>query len=415
MGVDRTRLERLLGGPDTAWLVDRLRRRVELGKPLDTAVTLSGATPAQREAAGRVLGRRPRPGSSLTISLPELDRVLRRSGVSPDGLQPAVAALHGPIVVRSVAAAEIEGRWVEVFAPLTDVAAAGRPELAAWYERLRRSGLVRRLAGAPEAARALLTDLATVVAAMPASGEQLARFAARVTSDAHALDDDRPLATLALGAARALRDLPAGNGAEWRREVWASVGLLRDELSTTVLTSGLPGDAVSFAGRALNAWQEAGQPVSLTLRQLVRDPPALRLGGVTVSVCEGPVVISAAADELGASCRPLVCTSGQPGTAAVHLLRLLSAAGARLRYHGDFDWGGVRIAGGLFRKFTMTPWRYDTAAYQAAVTAGFGRQLTGSPVDAPWDPQLASAMRAHNVRIDEELVLADLVGDLALP
>jgi hypothetical protein len=35
------------------------------------------------------------------------------------------------------------------------------------------------------------------------------------------------------------------------REVWAGVGLLRDELSTTVLALGLPGDAVSATGRGL--------------------------------------------------------------------------------------------------------------------------------------------------------------------
>jgi uncharacterized protein (TIGR02679 family) len=414
VGVDQARLERLLGGSETAWLVDRLRRRIELGEPIDTAVTLSGSTSAQREAAHRLLGRAPRAGANLTISLPALDDVLRRSGVSPDGLYAAVVALRGPVPVRSMAAAEVERRWTDAFAPLADVV-AGRPELATWYERLRRAGLVRRLAGTPVAAGPLLADLTAVVAALPAAGEQLARFAARVTSDSHALDDDRPLATLALGAARALRTMSAGNGAEWRREVWASVGLLRDELSTSVLTLGLPGDAVSPTGRALGAWRETGQPVCLTLRQLVRDPPALQLTGVTVSVCEGPVVVSAAADELGASCQPLVCTSGQPGTAAVHLLRLLTAVGARLRYHGDFDWGGVRIAAGLFRRFTMTPWRYDTAAYEAAVTVGRGGKLTGSPVDAPWDPRLTPTMRTADVRIYEELVLGDLIGDLAAP
>ena len=60
----------------------------------------------------------------------------------------------------------------------------------------------------------------------------------------------------------------------------------------------------------------------------------------------------------------------------------------RVRYHGDFDWGGLRIAGGLFGRFPMQPWRYDADAYQAAVAAGLGR-------------------------IEEELVLDDLIGDLA--
>ncbi|MGH8775189.1 MAG: TIGR02679 family protein [Jiangellaceae bacterium] len=412
MGIDQARLDRLLGGPETGWLVDRIRRRIELGEPLDITVTLSGSTPAQRDAAHRLLGRAPRAGSSLAISLPALDDVLRRSGVSPAGLGAAVVALRGPVVVRSAAAAQIERHWDDAFAPVAEVVAT-QPALAAWYERLRRSGLVRRLAGSPDATGPLLADLAAVVAVLPAGGEQLARFAARVTADAHALDDDRPLATLALGAARALGDLPAGTGAEWRREVWASVGLLRDELSATVLTLGLPGDAISATGRALRAWHEAGQPVALTLRQLVRDPPALALAGVTVSVCEGPVVVSTAADDLGTSCQPLVCTSGQPSAAAVHLLRILTREGATLRYHGDFDWGGLRIAGGLYRRFPMRPWRYDAAAYNTAVSARLGRHLTGPPVDATWDPALARAMQAASIRIEEELVLDELIGDLS--
>lgn len=412
MGIDHARLQRLLGGPDTAWLVDRVRRRIELGEPLDTNVTLTGSTPAQRAAAHRLLGRPLRPGSSLSVSLLELDRMLRRSGVSPDGLAPAVVALNGPIVVRSVAAAEQQSRWDDAFAPL-DSLAADRPELAEWCARLRRRGVVRRLAGSPEAAGPLLAKLGAVVGALPAGGEPLARFAARCTHDPHALDDDRPLATLALGAIRELRDLPAGTGAEWRRAAWASVGLWRDELSTTVLTLDLPGDPHSSTGRALGAWREASQPVVLTLRQLVRDPPDLQLAGVSVFVCEGPVVVSAAADELGGASQPLVCTGGQPSAAAVHLFTLLTAAGAELQYHGDFDWGGLRIAAGLFSRFPVHPWRYNTNAYQAAVTAGLGRKLTGQPANAPWDPQLPQAMLAAKTRIDEELVLDDLLRDLA--
>jgi uncharacterized protein (TIGR02679 family) len=412
VGVDQARLQRLLGGPDTAWLVDRVRRRIEFGQPLDTAVTLTGSTAGQRAAAHRLLGRPPRPGSSLAISLPEVDQVLRRSGVSPDGLASAVVALNGPIVVRSEAAAETNRRWNDAFAPLESLA-ADRPGLAAWCERLRRGGVVRRLAGTPEAAGRMLTDLTAVVAALPAGGEPLARFAARTTHDPHALDDDRPLATLALGAIRALRDLPAGAGAEWRRAAWASVGLWRDELSATVLTLGLPGDPHTSTGRALGSWREAGQPVVLTLRQLVRDPPAFRLADIPVFLCEGPVVVSAAADHLGTASRPLVCTSGQPSAAAVHLLGLLASAGAELRYHGDFDWGGLRIAAGLFGKFPIRPWRYDAGAYQTAITAGLGRQLTGRPVHATWDSRLTPAMTAGKTRIDEELVLDDLIGDLA--
>jgi hypothetical protein len=38
--------------------------------------------------------------------------------------------------------------------------------------------------------------------------------------------------------------------------------------------------------------------------------------------------------------------------------------------------------------------------------------LAGEPVDTPWDPELACAMRHRNVRIEEELTLDALLQDL---
>ncbi|MGH4018527.1 MAG: TIGR02679 family protein [Pseudonocardiaceae bacterium] len=416
MELSGDRLARLLGGEDLAWLLARARQRLERDQDLDGTVTLTGATPSQRSAAQRLLGRPPRPGAALSVSLPAVDEVLRRSGACPDGLAAAVVALTGPVTSRSVADAEQRHAWDRAFAPLFD---AAPPELHDWVEWLRGSGLVRRLAGDADAADPLLSDLAAVITALPADGEPLGAFAARITGDAHALDDDRPLATLALGAARTLAGLPVGTGAgvgagaQWRREVWAAVGVLRDELSTTVLTFGLPGDIDSATGRALSAWREAGQPVALTLRQLVRDPP--RLAVTEVWVCENPVVLAAAAQRLGTACAPLVCTSGQPGAAVMHLLRALAGAGTSLRHHGDYDWGGLRIGNVLHARLPVRPWRYDTAAYRAATRGGAGRSLTGPPVTASWDPELTGAMQRARRAVEEELLLDDLLEDLALP
>ncbi len=386
------RLARLLGGDELGWLVKRVRRKLERGEPLDGNVTLAAATPAQRQAVQRLLGRPPRPGSALGVSLPAVDRVLRDSGACPDGLAAAVLTLTGPLAE----VVDTESQWSAAFAPLTD------PRLADWTATLRANGLVKRLTGTPDAATPLLAELADIVRGLPTSGEPIGRYAARVTGDAHALDDDRPLATLALSAARALTGIPAGTGAEWLREVWASVGLLRDELSTTVLALGLSGDP------ALDRWREVGQPVSLTLRQLVRNPPALT--ATHIAVCENPVVLADAADRLGADCPPLICTSGQPGAAVMHLLRLAVSAGATLHYHGDFDWGGLRIGNVLHDRIPFTPWRFDTTAYLA--TGNLGRPLTGTPTTARWDPELADTMSRVGRRVEEELVLDVLLDDL---
>ncbi|MHA6804682.1 TIGR02679 family protein [Salinifilum ghardaiensis] len=414
MSVDHERLTRLLGGGDLAWLVQRARRRIERGQPLTTSVTLTGASSAQRAAVQRLLGRRPRPGTTLTVPLAAVDEVLRQSGACPGGLHAAVTALTGPVTVRSAAAEREERGWQRAFAPLRE-AVDGREELADWHEHLHSSGLVRRLTGTFEQAAPLLADLAAVISALPTPAEPLGHFAARITGSAHALDDNRPLSTLALGAARAMAELPDGSGAQWRREVWAAVGLLRDELSTTVLTLGLPGDATTATGQALTALRAAGQPAVLTLRQLVRDAPPWTVGGQQISVCENPVVVSAAAERLGPASAPLVCTSGQPGAAVMHLLRQLTSSAAPLRYHGDFDWGGLRIGNVMFDRLPVTPWRFDTAAYEAAVAEHSSHELAGKPAKADWDDELSARMQQVGQAVEEEHVLDDLIGDLPLP
>ncbi|MFE5585388.1 TIGR02679 family protein [Kitasatospora sp. NPDC056531] len=410
--MDVPRLQRLIGSPELTWLLDRARRRMEAGQPLEGTVTLNGAADAERAAVARLLGRAPRPGRSLSVSLEAIDQVLRASGASPDGLAAAIVALTGPVVPRQEAADRLARAWDSAFAPLASMV-ADRPELADWYASLNTTGLVRRLARSPEEATPLLAGLARLLPHLPVSPPRsLSTFAAEHAGGAHALDHG-PLATLTLDAVRALTGIPPGDGAQARRDTWAAAGLLLDELSSQVLVLNLPGDPATATGRALDALGAVGQPAVLTLRQLVRDTPRVLRGG-TAYVCENPAVVLAAADRLGPDCAPLVCLQGQPSTAALRLLKLYADAGWNLRYHGDFDWGGIRIASRLLAHVPWTPWRYTTADYRAAQDAhGDTAPLTGTPTEAAWDPELSAALRTAGRRIEEELVLDDLLADLA--
>ncbi|MBP0456477.1 TIGR02679 family protein [Streptomyces montanisoli] len=423
MSTDLPRLRRLLGGPDLAWLVDRVRRRLEAGQSLDSTVTRPGAGGAERAALGRLLGRAPRPGRSLSVPLAAVDTVLRDSGACTEGLAAAVVALTGPVTPRRDAAERLASAWQRAFAPLADTVSA-HPQFTHWHAELHATGLVRRLARTPEEAAPILATLARLLPHLPVSPPRsLSAFAAEYAEGAHALDHG-PLATLTLDAVRALTGAAPGSDAQSRRAAWAAAGLLLDELSSQVLTLNLPGDNHTATGRALSALGACAQPAVLTLRQLVRDPPRLCLPpipagqggprrGSTAYVCENPAVVLSAADGLGRDCAPLICLQGQPSTAALHLLRLCADAGWALRYHGDFDWGGLRIAGRLRAHVPWTPWRYTTADYLAAL-AGHpaSAPLTGPAADSPWDPPLAEAVRAAGRRIEEELVLDHLLLDL---
>lgn len=422
MGLpDDERLTRLLGDPELAWLMDRVRRRLELGLQLDTTVTLAGASVAQRQAVHRLLGRAPRRGRTLSVSLPALDALIRRSGACDGGLAAASSLLSGPLVTRAETERAVVGAWDRAFETLErTVGASPHPELSSWLSDVRASGRVKRLEPDPMSARLLLDRLARVVGALPVDGEPIGAFASRMAGGAHTLDDGEPLAKLALDAARAItgfRDREADESpAAWRRDIWLAVGLVRDRLSSLVLCGGLPGDGVSGTGRIMAVGAEGGQPVALTLRQLVADPPvwARHVRGLDVRVCENPVILEMATDRLGPSCPPLVCTSGQPGAAVVRLLTQLVKAGARLSHHGDFDWGGVRIGNVLHARLPIEPWRFDSSAYRQHVAAHPGPPLRGRPATARWDGSLSTAMLANGSSVEEESVAESLLMDLEI-
>jgi uncharacterized protein (TIGR02679 family) len=409
--VDLARLQRLLGGEEFRWLVERGRARLQRGLPLDGTVTLQGATGEQRRAVARLLGHPVGKGASLSVFLPVVESVLRGAGLAPD-LRAAVEALAGPVADRAAERSASERQWSAVLA-VADQAAQRRPALTPWAEWLRSTGLPRRLAGgAPERAQELVEQAVAVLDLLPARGQPLSVLAASGAGDGHLLDAGQPLATLVLRAAGLIGGVPPGDGAEWRRTVWASVGVLAGELTNPVLTLNLPGDPRTVTGRALALWTEAGQPVHLTARQLLRDPPDLStLQGRDVFVCENPSVVVEAANRLGTSSASLICANTHPGAAATVLLRQLGASGAWLRYHGDFDWPGITIANGITDRFGALPWRLDASAYRSAA-AEDGPPLRGRPVTATWDPTLTQAMLELGVKVEEERVLDDLLADL---
>ena len=79
-----------------------------------------------------------------------------------------------------------------------------------------------------------------------------------------------------------------------------------------------------------------------------------------------------------------------------------------MRYHGDFDWPGLRIGNFVMRNFGARPWRFQAADY----VPGEGRMLEGAVVTAEWDNALAPKMAEHGRALEEEARIETLVGDL---
>lgn len=393
-----SQIERLLGGPGLARLVDALARRIERGRPLSGLMEVTDAAPDEREAIAALFGRRPGSGPAARVDLDRLNVIVTTSGAA-ESLAAAVEQLRGPIVVRADRVDAERRAWASAFEPLHRLA-RDRAEYGAWVESVIARGSLRRATRTPDAAASLCERVAAVLAELPAHEEALQRLAGRVLGSAHALDAGTPESSLVLSALNNGRALDGGG--QQRRELWAAVGVALDELSSTVLVHCLP-----LPG-PLGELTRAGEPVVLTLRQLRSlEIPSL---GRPVFVCENQAVVDAAARELGPSGAPLVCVQGQPSLAADVLLGRLARDG--IRYHGDFDWGGVRIANRLHERFGFDPWRYRAADLESSGAVP-GSALAGGPVDAKWDRDLRPALTRRGTRLEEEQVLEGLLDDLA--
>ncbi|WP_329219639.1 TIGR02679 family protein [Streptomyces sp. NBC_01485] len=402
-----------LTGPRLRPLWQAVHDRLSSGRPV-SGVRLGPLDDDEREALADLLGMDRLPDQRPTVRLTRLEDAVAEAGGGT--VRDLVTQVIGPLGDRD---AERRRRDAERSALWSWLAShdtvRAEPALTDWTTYCRTQGLVD---GSVTRTRDLLSAALAVLAALPAEGEPLPVFAARVRhGDPHALDDGTRLSSLVLRALSTLYGTPVPDRSHARRELWSRAGVADDDLSTTVLAAGLRPSGEGTLSRLGRICSDAGHAVSLTLAQ-VRSPGEFGFPVRAVHITENPSVLALALRRFGPHCPPLVCTSGWPNSAAVRLLHLLAAAGATLHYHGDFDGEGIRIAAHVMHKTPAVPWRMTTHDYLTAVT---DTALTDTPqgpspgrlTEAPWDPTLTTAMAAHGRAVMEETVTDTLLDDLS--
>jgi uncharacterized protein (TIGR02679 family) len=414
----------LLLGEDYRPLWTVARKRLESnGLTLSgTPIRLTDLTHDQRAAICGLLGVSAAGDGAVAVRLTDLEAILRR-GAAQVGVLEMVENAGGPIVdrrkLRRLAATTTAASWERVAEhPTLDV----RDELRSWVAAVRRKGPATRLAGSPSAGAELVETVLRVMGRLPSPAITLAEFATECAGDAHALDRDQPLGKLTASALAHLHTDPlssdggsAGSPASAWRQAWACEGVVCDDVSVSCLVLNLPmrADGGAIAG-AIAAHAEIGEPIRLTLRQL--GSPSLAIDAPRpVYVCENPSIVAHAGQLLGPRSSPLICADGQPDSAVGALLELLIAQGCELRYHGDFDWGGIRIGNLVSRRYGAIPWRFGVDDYRAAAASG-GTRLPSPPLGllADWDDQLVSEMSTTRIAVHEEQVMAHLMRDLVI-
>jgi uncharacterized protein (TIGR02679 family) len=411
------RLQRLLGGDQLAALRKRLRRRFERApadRPIEH-IRIDGLTEQEHAALASLLGRPQRYANSLQIDIRLVDIALRRAGIA-SSLCRALEQLDGPIANLAAARLREEHLWSRVIAGCT------HRDLADFLRAPEGPRLLKRLAGEDSMVTDLCHRAADVLRRLPANGIARSQLAAEVLGNAHALDNGEPVATIVLAVWRRLARRPddnettdltddpqQGGASEQRiRAIWARAGVLVNELARPALFLNVP---VKTSGSDI---MYDGEPTYSSLRALLRSPRSWDVAGRKVYVCENPNLLAIAADHWGRNCAPLVCTEGMPAAAQQCLLSQLAESGARLLYHGDFDWPGLRIGNYVMREFGAEPWRFSVTDYIAAVRAvsNSGHPLRGKTAEAAWDMALASAMQAHRLAVAEEALAFSLLQDL---
>lgn len=402
------RLKRLLGRPELDRVVAAVRERVERGGA--ERISIAAPSEAERRAVDELLGRRATHGARLVVPLRMLEQVLIDAGIAAD-LPSALEAIGGPLRDRRGERERQAARWRALLAG--HGARAQALGLGDWLDGLAADGLLKRLAdGDAEAASRWLAQAMDVLERLPAGGIARSRLAAECLGDAHGLDAGRPVAAL-IRRALALRFVSECVDNDNEDVLWAEAGVLvGGGITSKVLVLNLAAKPFGPGGEIITAAKRSGEPIWLTLRQVLTSGIRWRADQGVVSVCENPSVVAEAASRLGSGCRPLVCTWGQPSSAVTQLLRQLRTAGIALRYHGDFDWPGLRIANGLIARFDAAPWRMGADDYAAAPA---GKPLTGDPVEAAWDARLGAVMQERRQVVEEELVLQWLLEDLGTP
>ncbi|MGM9974158.1 MAG: TIGR02679 domain-containing protein [Clostridiaceae bacterium] len=197
--------------------------------------------------------------------------------------------------------------------------------------------------------RTVILNLDRALAMMSFSEENympLPAFSALVTRDSHYFDGNNLGGKLLISALSYLKGLDRCYTAEKISELLFSCGIVRDEVSNFVITSGLIifNDKEELEG--YKWFRRERQPLILSLYNLKAID---RVRGIKnkVFIFENPAVFYELLIRNNKDFPSLICISGQPNLAVLSLLDKLAKQGSHLYYSGDFDPEGLQIADNL--------------------------------------------------------------------
>lgn len=244
----------------------------------------------------------------------------------------------------------------------------------------------------------------------------LAVFAAEISGNPHYFDQGTTAGWLLMHAVcyREKTELPE-NAHQWRERL-EQAGILPDSISSMVHAYGLRLRTEQGWHPAYEIFCQRKEPYVLTMENL-KGITGAQAAGDRVYVVENEMVFSYLLDSLKDLDCTLLCTSGQPRSAAQVLIPQILAGGAVICYSGDLDPDGIRIADRLWQRFGdgIRIWRMSPEDYERSLSGekiGETGRAKLAHMGHPVLKKTAERMLERQMAGYQENILKELVEDI---
>ena len=443
--------------PEYRRIFKEMRKKWESLGRTSGRVTMAEARSEERKALERFLGRAMEQ-EGITFSLSEFEKALGETRYGQVSLKELLEEYFGePMVGNQERRQQKKNReakfWEELECEIRGTEGNGqlgeegagedkaadkavRGEIVSWIREMREQksqgyGVVmKEYQKSPESAKERIREIVRclkICRSLPGQegakgyrwkGVRLAVLAAETTGNPHALDRQTAVGTL-LSYVLCRRDGSSfpENARQWK-ELYERNGILVDQLSSTVAAFGIHLMTAEGPHPAYEGYWERQEPCIISLANLAHARGAFG-ESEKIYIVENEMVFSELAEQLSDHPVTLLCTSGQPRTAAYRLMELLCESDERVsfRYAGDMDPEGLDIAQRILDSFPgrVQIWRMSGDDYEKALSQEQVSERRLEMMKNLTNPVLkntARKIREQKRAGYQEMLLEEMAGDI---